>query len=142
MQESEPYTRAEKLLMGLEFSTGAAALVSGILLVVRPGGSFLHSGPWVLRRTPFSSWRVPGLLLAAGCGGGYLIAGTLQLLRHPAAPLVSGAAGTALVGLEVWETGVIEFRPLETLYSAIGGAVAALALRNAVETRRNCLSPG
>ena len=129
------YTRAEKLLIGLELSTGAAALASGALLAARPDGSFLHAGPEVLRRTPFRNWRLPGLLLAGGCGGGYLVAGALQLLRHPAAPVVSGAAGAALVGLEIWEAAVIEFQPLEALYAAIGGAVAALALRSAVEGR-------
>ncbi len=135
-QESGSRTRAEKLLIGLELSTGAAALASGTLLAVRPDGSFLHADPRVLRRTPFRDWRLPGLLLAAGCGGGYLVAGTLQLLRHPSAPVVSGAAGAALVGLEIWEVAVIEFQPLEALYAAIGGAVAALALRSAVEGRK------
>jgi len=135
MHDSTRYTRSEKLLIGLELSTGAAALASGALLAARPDGSFLHAGPGVLRRTVFRDWRLPGLLLAAGCGGGFLTAGALQLLRHPAAPLVSGAAGTALVALEVWEVAVIEFQPLEALYAAVGGAVAALALRSAVENR-------
>ncbi|MFJ2507847.1 hypothetical protein [Arthrobacter citreus] len=127
------YTRAEKWLIGLELGTGTAALASGVLLAARPDGSFLHTGPWILRRTPFRDWRVPGLLLAGGCGGGYLAAGALQLVRHPAAPVVSGAAGAALVGLEVWEAAVVEFQPLGALYAAIGGAVAALAVRIALK---------
>ncbi|MEB7504881.1 hypothetical protein [Arthrobacter koreensis] len=139
-QRSRRHTRAEKMLIGLELTTGAAALASGVLLAARPDGSFLHAGPGVLRRTPFRDWRLPGILLAAGCGGGYLAAGALQILRHPAAPFVSGAAGAALAGLEVWEVAVIEFQPLEALYAAVGGAVAALALRSAVEGRAEKLS--
>jgi len=128
------------MLIGLDLATGAAALASGALLAARPDGSFLHADPCFLRRTPFRDWRVPGLLLACGCGGGYLAAGTLQVLRHPAAPLVSGAAGAALVGLEVWEASVIEFPPLGILYAAIGGAVAALAVRNVAESGGRYLS--
>lgn len=138
VQETGNRTRAEKLLIGLEFSTGAAALASGVLLAARPGGSFLHSGPHVLDRTPFRDWRLPGLLLAAGCGGGFLAAGALQRLRHPAAPLISAAAGAALVGLEIWEAAVIEFQPLGALYAGIGGAVTALALRSSREAKTGC----
>ena len=123
------YSRNEKVLIGLELGTGAAALGAGLLLAVRPDGAFLHADPSVLRRTPFVDWRVPGLLLAAGCGGGYLLAGLLQLRRHRAARVVSVAAGAALVGLEAWETAVIEFQPLEAVFAGVGGAVVVLALR-------------
>ena len=138
--EPRPLARAEKVLIGLQLTTGTAAVLSGAVLAARPDGSFLHAGPRVLERTPFRDWRVPGLLLAAGCGGGYLAAGSLQVLRHPAAPLVSAAAGAALVGLEAWETAVIEFQPLEVFYAAVGGAVTALAIRSAgagARTRRS-----
>ena len=117
------------MLIGLELGTGAAALGSGLLLAVRPDGAFLHGDPSLLRRTPFVDWRVPGLLLAAGCGGGYLLAGVLQLRRHRAAKAVSVAAGAALVALEAWETAVIEFQPLEAVFAGVGAAVVVLALR-------------
>lgn len=107
---------------------GTAAAASGALLTARPGGAFLHSGPWVLRNTPFRSWRLPGALLAMGCGGGYLLAGILQLRGHRRARALSVAAGTALVALEVWEAAYIEFQPLVLLYGTVGGAVAVLAL--------------
>ncbi|WP_461170679.1 hypothetical protein [Arthrobacter sp. Z1-15] len=119
----------ERLLMGLEFSTAAAALGGGILLAVRPDGAFLHADPAVLRRTPFSTWRLPGLLLAGGCGGGYALSGLLHLRRSRAARLISVAAGTALVGLEMWEIAFIEYQPLEVLFAGVGIAVVVLALR-------------
>lgn len=122
-------TASERTLLCLEFGTAAAALGGGILLAVRPDGSFLHADPHVLRRTPFTDWRLPGLLLAAGCGGGYLATGLLQLRRHRAARPLAVAAGAALVGLEVWETAVIEFQPLEAVFAVVGAAVVVLAVR-------------
>ena len=122
-------TPEERTLIGLEFVTSAAALGGGLLLAVRPDGAFLHADPSVLRRTPFTDWRLPGLLLAAGCGGGYLVAGLLTLRRHRAAPLVSAAAGAALIGLEAWEIACIEFQPLEAVFAGVGAAVVVLALR-------------
>ena len=124
-----PRTPAERTLLGLEFGTAAAALGGGILLAVRPDGAFLHADPHVLRRTPFKDWRLPGLLLAAGCGSGYLVTGLLQLRRHRAARPLAVAAGTALVGMEAWEVAFIEFQPLEALFAAVGAAVVVLALR-------------
>ncbi|MBD7994010.1 hypothetical protein H9639_01695 [Arthrobacter sp. Sa2CUA1] len=124
-----PDSRTEKALIGLELGTGAAALGAGTLLALRPDGAFLHADRTVLRRTPFPDWRLPGLLLAAGCGGGYLLAAVLQLRRHRAARALSMAAGVALVGLEAWETAVIEFQPLEALFAGVGGAVVVLAWR-------------
>ena len=122
-------TPQERALIGLELGTAAAALGGGILLSLRPDGAFLHADPAVLRRTPFTDWRVPGLLLAAGCGGGYLLAGLLTLRRHRAARPVSVAAGTALITLEAWEVAFIEFQPLEAVFAGVGAAVVVLALR-------------
>lgn len=125
----------ELALLGLEFGMAGAALSGGILLALRPDGAFLHSSPEVLHRTPFADWRIPGLLLAAGCGGGFLVAGLLHLRRHRAARLVSAAAGTALVGLEAWEMAVIEFQPLEAVLAGVGAAVVVLALRLPADAR-------
>ncbi|MCC3290860.1 hypothetical protein [Arthrobacter sp. zg-Y1110] len=123
------YSREERSLMGLEFGTAGAALGGGILLALQPDGAFLHADPSVLRRTPFRDWRLPGLLLAVGCGGGYLTAGMLHLRCHRAARPLSIAAGLALIGLEAWEIAVIEFQPLEAVFVGIGAAVVVLALR-------------
>ncbi|MCQ1953706.1 hypothetical protein [Arthrobacter sp. zg-Y238] len=128
------YSSEERALMGLEFGTAGAALGGGILLALRPNGAFLHADPSVLRRTPFRDWRLPGLLLAMGCGGGYLAAGMLHFRRHRAARPVSLAAGLALIGLEAWEMAFIEFQPLEAVFIGIGGAVVVLALRLPSET--------
>ncbi|MCQ1995800.1 hypothetical protein [Arthrobacter sp. zg-Y1171] len=131
---AQRYSGEELTLMRLEFGTAGAALGGGILLALRPDGAFLHADPSVLRRTPFRDWRLPGLLLAMGCGGGYLGAGMLHLRRHRAAQPLSVAAGLALIGLEAWEMAFIEFQPLEAAFVGIGAAVVVLALRLPPET--------
>lgn len=131
---------AERTLLGLQFGTAAAALAGGILLAVRPDGAFLHADPQVLRRTPFTDWRLPGLLLAAGCGGGYLVSALLTLRRHRAARPVAVAAGTALIVLEAWEVAFVEFQPLEAVFAGVGAAVVVLALRPSPAATRQVLS--
>ncbi|MFB9796752.1 hypothetical protein ACFFON_07405 [Arthrobacter citreus] len=123
------YSPQERALIGMELGTAVSAIGGGILLALRPDGSFLHADPAVLSRTPFSSWRIPGLLLAAGCGGGYAIAGLLHLRRSRAARWISMAAGTDLVALEAWEITFIEYQPLEVVFAGIGVTVVVLALR-------------
>ena len=121
-------------LMGLEFGMAGAAVSAGLLLSVRPDGAFLHTDRFVLRRTPFKDWRLPGLLLAAGCGSGFLATGLLHLRHKRYARLVSVAAGFTLIGLEAWEIAFIEYQPVEVLLAGIGAAIVVLALRLPPET--------
>jgi hypothetical protein len=58
-----------RALVTLELVTGAAALAGGVLLAAAPDGSLLRADPAVLGGTPFSDWRVPGVLLAGLVGG-------------------------------------------------------------------------
>jgi hypothetical protein len=63
-----------RALVALELVTGAAGLAGGVLLAASPGGSLLRADPAVLAGTPFSDWRVPGVLLVGLVGGGFLLA--------------------------------------------------------------------
>src|SRR5262249_53733769 len=56
-------------------------------------GSLLRADPAVLAGTPFSDWRVPGVLLAGLAGGGFLLAGWRQWRGHRYARELSMAAG-------------------------------------------------
>ena len=56
----------------------AAGLAGGVLLAASPDGSLLRADPAVLADTPFTDWRVPGVLLAGLVGGGFLLAGWWQ----------------------------------------------------------------
>jgi hypothetical protein len=45
------------------------------VLAVAPDGSLLRADPNTLVGTPFSDWRLPGVLLAGLAGGGFRLAG-------------------------------------------------------------------
>lgn len=117
--------------MALELTTGAAALVGGVMLMAVPDGSLLRADPNVLAGTPFPDWRVPGLLLAALVGGGFLLTGWWQLADHKYARQLSIIAGTGLIIFEAAELAWIGFQPLEAVFALVGAAVIGLAWRYA-----------
>lgn len=83
---------ARRALVTLELMTGAAGLAGGVLLAASPDGSLLRADPAVLAGTPFSDWRVPGVLLA---GGGFLLGSGHDLgpCPRPRTILVSPVGG-------------------------------------------------
>ena len=94
---------ARRALVALELVTGAAGLVGGVLLAAAPDGSLLRADPATLADSPFSDWRVPGVLLAGLVGGGFLLAGWRQWRGHRYAREPSMAAGAGLVCFEAAE---------------------------------------
>ncbi len=64
-----------RALVALELITGVTGLAGGVLLAAAPDGSLLKADPATLTGSPFSDWRVPGVLLAGLVGGGFLLAG-------------------------------------------------------------------
>lgn len=123
--------RARRALVALEIGTGAAALAGGALLAAAPDGRLLRADPGVLEDTPFTDWRLPGLLLAALVGGGYLFAGWWQSAGRPHARELSVAAGTGLIAFEAAELSWIGFQPLEAVCAGIGIAVITVARKTA-----------
>jgi hypothetical protein len=118
-----------RALVTLELVTGAAGLAGGVLLAAAPEGSLLRADPAVLAGTPFSDWRVPGVLLAGLVGGGFLLAGWWQWRGHRYARELSMAAGAGLVCFEAAELGWIGFQPLEAVFAAVGVSIIGLAWR-------------
>jgi len=111
----------------LELVTGAAGLAGGVLLAAAPDGSLLRADLAVLAGTPFSDWRVPGVLLAGLVGGGFLLAGWWQWRGGRHARELSMAAGAGLVCFEAAELAWIGFQPLEAVFAAVGVIVLGLA---------------
>jgi hypothetical protein len=111
----------------LELVTGAAGLAGGMLLAAAPDGSLLRADPAVLAGTPFSDWRLPGVLLAGLVGGGFLVAGWWQWRGRRHARELSMAAGAGLVVFEAAELAWIGFQPLEAAFAAVGVIVLGLA---------------
>jgi preprotein translocase subunit Sec61beta len=120
---------ARRALVTLELVTGVAGLAGGVLLAAAPDGSLLRADLAVLAGTPFSDWRVPGVLLAGLVGGGFLLAGWWQWRGHRHARELSMAAGAGLVCFEAGELGWIGFQPLEAVFAAVGVSIIVLAWR-------------
>src|SRR5919199_3149432 len=78
--------RSEVALVGVETFTGVTGLAGGLLLAIRPDGSLLQARMSALAGSPFSDWRLPGLLLASLVGGGFLGAACWQWRGGPGAP--------------------------------------------------------
>ena len=112
--------------VGLELCTSAAAFAGGIALAVEPDGSLLHARLSALHASPFTDWRIPGLLLATLVGAGLLAACRGELGRWRRAPQLSVAAGAGLVVFESAALRWIGFQPLEAVVAAIGVGVIVL----------------
>jgi hypothetical protein len=118
-----------RALVALELATGVAGLVGGVLLAVAPDGSLLQADPATLAGSPFSDWRVPGVLLAGLAGGGFLLAGWWQWRGHRYARELSMAAGAGLVCFEATELAWLGFQPLEAVFAVVGVTIVILAWR-------------
>ena len=120
---------AQRALVALELVTGVAGLVGGVLLAAAPDGSLLRADPATLAGSPFSDWRVPGVLLAGLVGGGFLLAGWRQWRGHRYARELSMAAGVGLVCFEAAELAWLGFQPLEAVFAVVGATIVVLAWR-------------
>lgn len=105
---------------------GRTALVAGVLLLIRPDGSLLAANPEVLSTTPFDDWAIPGLLLTAVVGGGFLIAGVAEWTALPRASEVSVAAGTGLIAFEIVQTALIGWHPMQPIMMTVALAMVVL----------------
>jgi hypothetical protein len=120
---------AGRTLVALDLVTGAMGLAGGVMLAVAPDGSLLRADPATLAGSPFSDWRVPGVLLAGLVGGGFLLAGWSQWRGYRHARELSMAAGAGLVCFEAAEVAWLGFQPLEAVFAAVGGIIVVLAWR-------------
>jgi hypothetical protein len=118
-----------RALVALELVTGVTGLAGGVLLAAAPDGSLLRADPATLAGTPFTDWRVPGVLLAGLVGGGFLLAGWWQWRGHWHARELSMAAGAGLICFEAAELAWLGFQPLEAVFALVGVMVTGLAWR-------------
>jgi hypothetical protein len=99
------------------------------MLAAVPDGSLLRADPAALVETPFSDWRVPGVLLAGLVGGGFLLAAWWQWRGHRHARQLSMSAGAGLICFEAAELAWLGFQPLEAVFAVVGMTIVILAWR-------------
>jgi len=120
---------AGRVLATLELVIGITGLAGGVLLAVAPDGALLRADPATLAGSPFSDWRLPGVLLAGLIGGGFLLAGWWQWRDRRHARELSMIAGAGLICFEAAELAWLGFQPLEAVFAGVGAAVVILAWR-------------
>ena len=123
-----PISLRKRALLRLELFNGIAALTGGLLLVIKPDGSLLRAKLSALAGSPFSDWRVPGILLTLLVGCGFLSTWEWQRRGGACALELSILAGLGLIGFEAAELAWIGFQPLEAVFGVVGLAVVCLAL--------------
>lgn len=85
------------LVLLLSFIT-LSAVVSGMMMLCYPDGSFLGLSLTLLKDTVFQSFAIPGIILAVAVGGTSLIAVVLNVLAHPMRYNWAIAAAVVLAG--------------------------------------------
>ncbi len=78
---------------------GIGALISGLLLVIAPDGSFFQMSVDTLANSPFHDFLIPGLILMTVNGLGSLAGAVFSFKRHA----LAGYAGMVFgFGLMIW----------------------------------------
>lgn len=134
---------AESTLIAILVLEGVLALAGGVMLVAAPSGRSLGMPTAWLEATPFSSFLVPGLLLATALGLLPLFA-AVALWRPRATPrlqrveralgmdtawLATVAAGAAMMIWIVTQIAMVRmFHPMQAFIFALGALVVASSL--------------
>jgi len=85
-------------LIALLLATGVLAVAGGLILMIAADGHVLRLQLELLESTPFTTYRVPGAVLAFVVGGTQLAAGVGVLRHHPRGLWLSTIAGLTLAG--------------------------------------------
>ena len=97
------------------------ALIPGLSAAITPPAEYLEN-------SPFSSYLVPGMVLALVLGGVHAIAFVLLLRRRPSALFAAAAAGYAALIWIFVQMMVIPFSVLQAVYFMAGTVELGLVL--------------
>jgi urea transporter len=126
----------DRTLVGLEAFLAFGAFGGGAALIGSPAGEALRMPVSMLDGTPFSDWRIPGLLLVGinGVLPSVVAAGTM--MRRPWAQRGHVVVGAALSGWILGQVAMIGgWHPLQIGYFGMGAAITGLALGNLLRPR-------
>ena len=118
-------------LAALCVAVAVTAIVGGGALVVAPDGALLHAPRALLAHSPFSTFTIPGLLLAGVVGISNAVA-ALQVMRGRShAYVAAGWAGATLLGWIVTEMIMLRsVNALQLAYTTIAIAILVASFRH------------
>jgi len=109
---------------------GLGALGGGVVLVANPDGSAMQWNLTMLAGSPFTDFRIPGLILAGLFGVGSYAVVALGLGRRRVAPFLAFAIGVAQMIWIVVELAIIgQFSFLHPACFALGLLIATTSTR-------------
>ena len=114
-------------IMVIEGLVGLAAVITGLLLIVRPDGSLLGMTTGTLSVAGFSDYLVPGILLVIVVGTVTFIAAVAVGLRTRNAAELVLASGATLLLFEGVEQALIGFSPQQSVIVLLGLMLIALS---------------
>jgi hypothetical protein len=131
-REAQPFRRT---LTTLAAFSGVSAVGGGIELMASSGSGRFAPPAELLAHTPFSSFLVPGLLLALVVGGTSLVAAVLTWRNSPAATEVTVLAGGALAVWIIAELSLIRTgSALQVVYGLLGAGMVAFGVARALSS--------
>jgi hypothetical protein len=116
------------LLFFLLSFIGVTATLSGLLMLSNPDGEIMKLSVSLLKETPFTDFRVPGILLTVLVGGTNLLAIFYNMQRHPNRYNWAIAGGTVIIGWIIAQMILIRtLHWLHFLYLVLGLLIILIA---------------
>lgn len=130
-----PIQTRQAVVTWMEATTSVLGTAGGVALISEPDGSLLRAQSSALSGSPFSDWRIPGLLLLIFVGFGFLVATVSQVRGWRHSVELSRAAGCGLIVFEVMEIIWIGVQPLELVFIAVGLTIIVLSSHGLLHRR-------
>lgn len=107
-------------LGGLQLFIGIGAVPAGIAMISDPGGESLEMYVDMLRRSPFTDFLIPGIVLLLVNGIGSLFGALVSLRAYQIAGLIAIGLGTFLILWIVIQAWWLGWHLLHVLYILLG----------------------
>lgn len=125
------------VLLVLAILVAVLAIAGGIGLIAQPSGSIFGMDATLLASSPFTSFVLPGILLAIVVGGSMIVAAVALLRRLKSGASWSFVAGTILAGWIAVQVAMIGYASvLQPIFFVIGVVMMLLAELDARPLRR------
>ncbi len=120
----------KRLLTLLLFFIAVTSMVSGLLLVISPGGAMLNLSLSLLDGTSFKNFLIPGILLFAVVGGVNMYAAFVNLLKRQNRYNWAIKGGVVIIGWIIAQMIIIStVHWLHILYLTIGISIILLSVQ-------------